>query len=349
MKKITIINKLNTVNLNKVLAILAIFVVVVGVSNMVLAKVETSTTTSPVTEKAVVSFETLPENTVFNDFVVGPGKVQIDIAPGESKTFELTIANRLGTEKTFSIVEEDFVGSNDPDKTVVLLGNDRGPYSLKDYLKIGTSSIDIPHAVKSRVLITVSVPKNAQPGGLYGSVVIGTVSKAGDNSSSTGVNTTNPIITRIGTLVFVRVAGAVKESGELTGFILAGNHKFISGGEPVVFDLLYKNSGNIHLNPSGTITINNLLGSNVGNIKVEPWFAMPNSLRFREVEWKAPFLFGRYTAHAVIERGYGDLKDEMSVTFWIVPWKMMLMVIAGLVVFIGLVRWIFKKFKITRK
>jgi len=292
---------------------------------------------------ASITVEALPDNKVFNDFVIGPGKIEMELAPGQTGTFELSVSNRLGTNKTFNLSLEDFTGSDNPKQTVVLLGSDRGPYSLKDYLKIGTSTLNIEHGTRARVSVAVSIPTNAEPGGLYGSVLVGIVSRGDDLVNTSGVISTNPIITRIGTLVFIKVKGDVKEDGKLTNFNLAQNNKIISGIDGVTFNLFFKNNGNIHLNPKGTITINNILGTNVGNITVEPWFAMPQSLRFREVSWNPSFLFGKYTAIASIERGYGDIKDQIEYTFWAIPWQIMVGVFVGITIVVGIVRKIRRK------
>lgn len=292
-----------------------------------------------------VLIEKLPDTKIFNDFVVGPGKIEMELAPGEKGTFDLQISNRLGTTKTFSLTEEDFVGSNNPTETVVLLGNDRGPYSLKDYISIGASTIDIEHGTRVRVPVSVSIPKNAEPGGLYGSVIVGTVSKGETKDSADAVISSNPVISRIGTLVFIRIKGEVNESGKLAGLSISGNKKVVFDPSNIRFDLSFQNDGNVHLNPKGTITIKNMLGTSVGTITVEPWFAMPKSLRFREVVWSKTFLFGRYTALASIERGYDKLSDNMSVSFWVIPWKIVLAIFIGLIIVVGLGRRIFGKSK----
>ena len=78
------------------------------------------------------TIETIPGQGVFGDFVAGPGKVELEIKPGESKTVNITVTNRMGDDRFFNLEVEDFTGSNNPEATVVLLGNERGPYSLKD-------------------------------------------------------------------------------------------------------------------------------------------------------------------------------------------------------------------------
>lgn len=285
-----------------------------------------------------------------HDFVVGPGKIELSLQPGQSATVQLSVANRTGSDKAFSIGEEDFKGTDDPEQAVVLLGDDRGPYSLKDYMKIPVSAVLVPNDQKAYIPITITVPADAAPGGLYGSVVVAVATSPGSEAPAPGSATaSNPIVTRIGTLFFVRVPGAVDQSGQLTGFSIAGGRTFFSGSQPLPFDLTYKNDGSVYLDPHGTIAVKNMLGATVSSIEVDPWFAMPASTRFREVLWNPPFLFGRYTAIAAIDRGYGSSTDVMSVSFWVIPWKIIAIIVAGLFVIIFGARWLLSKFKITRR
>jgi len=298
---------------------------------------------------AQVSLESLPDNKAYNDFVVGPGKTELELEPGQSATLNLTVSNRLGTDKVFNLGVQDFTGSDDPQKTVVLLGDDRGPYSLRDYIHVASSSILIPQGKKARIAVTVTIPADAQPGGLYGSVVVGALTSQAAASVDSGTVPQNPVITRIGSLFFVTVKGPVKTEGHLAGFSLSSGHEVLFDSREIAFNLLFKNDGNVHLDPSGTVTINNMLESTVGNIDVDPWFAMPQSLRFRQISWAPPFLFGRYVAHASIKRGYGSTTDEMDVAFWVLPWKVILVVLIGLIVLIALIRFVLTRFTIVSK
>jgi hypothetical protein len=296
-----------------------------------------------------VTIDQLPDATVYGDFVVGPGKVEVELAPGESKTFELSVSNRIGKTRSFAITEEDFKGSNDPDQTVVLLGDDRGPYSLRDYIHAASSTVTLSNGYRAHIPVTISIPANAEPGGLYGSIIVGTVSDPVAVDASAGAVPSSPVITRIGTLFFVRVSGPVYTAGKLTDFSLSNGHSIVWDSSSIKFNILYQNTGNISVNPYGTIVVNNLTGSPVSTIQVEPWFAMPQSTRFRQLEWKPGFLFGRYVAHASINRGYGSTTDEMELVFWVIQWKIIVTVLLFLIIVISLIRWIFSKFTIVSK
>jgi len=302
---------------------------------------------------APYTLEQLPDATDYHDFVVGPGKIELQLSPGQSQTIDLTVANRLGSDKVFSVSEEDFTGSENPDQPVVLLGSDRGPYSLKDDISISTTTVAIPFGYKAHIPVTITAPLNAQPGGLYGSVLVSVVSSPGSSTAS-GIGASNPIITRIGTLFFVRIPGTVNAEGALDGFSLSSGSLIwsnsLSAKTPsVLFDILFKNTGDVYFAPYGTISVTNILGSTIGTVQIDPWFAMPQSLRFRQVEWDPAFLFGRYVAHVSINRGYGTATDTAAVVFWVIPWMMIVSVFIGLIIVIGLIRWIFSKFTIVSR
>lgn len=290
-----------------------------------------------------ITIENLPDTKVYKDFAVGPGKIEMELEPGQTGTFDLMVSNRLGTEKSFSLDIEDFKGTDDPNKTVVLLGNDKGPYSLKDFIRVEKNTIDIEHGKRVRIPVSVSIPRNAEPGGLYGSVVVGTLSKNNDSKSTNSVTATNPIFTRVGVLIFIKIKGQVQQDGKLVDFKLSGDKKIVSGLNDLNFTILFKNEGNIHLNPKGEITIKNTIGSIVGKIDVESWFSMPKSLRMREVSWSPKFLLGRYTATANVERGYGDFKDQYAYSFYAFPWQIILISFIVILVIIVLIKKISKK------
>lgn len=293
-----------------------------------------------VTNAAPYSIEKLPDTRAYGDFVVGPGKYQVELKPGESKVVNITLSNRLGKEKGFQIQIEDFKGSRDLERPVVLLDNGVGPYSLKDYLKVASTTFSLGNAERVTIPVTISIPTDAQPGGLYGSIVISTVTTGqeqvleGENSAGT-----SPIVTRIGSLFFIRVAGDIKEDLKLKDFSLK-NHSF---------QILYENNGNVHENPYGFIHIKNIFGSEITKLEVDPWFILPDSLRVREVVWDTPFLMGRYTATLEIKKGYGDEVDTASIAFWVIPWKIISLVFVGIIFIVFIIRWIFSKIKISFK
>lgn len=282
------------------------------------------------------------------DFVVGPGKVDLTLNPGESTTVNLLVSNRLGRERIFKLHTEDYVGSEKLDQTVVFLGDERGPYSLKDFITVEDPVFTLPNATRAVVPVTVSVPADAEPGGLYGSIFVSVVTNEVNTKGMAGATGGAAIVSRIAVLFLVKVPGDVEEEGGLEGFDLIPPKKVFSSG-PLNFQILFKNKGSVHLAPEGEIHITNIFGEEVGFVEVERWFVLPDSLRLREVQWSREFLIGKYTAHLTIDRGYGDFKDEAKVMFYVLPWKVVVLVLGGLLLMLLIFKWIGSKFEIRKK
>ena len=96
-----------------------------------------------------------------NDFVVGPGKIELEIKPGTSNTIHITVTNRLGYASVFNVEVEDFTASKNTSETVMFLGDLRGPYSLKDYLLPEITNFELKAGQKATIAITVSVPADS--------------------------------------------------------------------------------------------------------------------------------------------------------------------------------------------
>lgn len=289
----------------------------------------------------------LPGTEVKGDVVLGPTKVEFFLNPGEKATKELMITNRTGETITFTLGVEDFTGSRNVNESVVFLGDAEGPYSLKDWLKPEVSEFTLKHGQRIHLPVEISIPLDADPGGHYGVVfaVIKSPFSEGEGGEK-AVQGQISIVSRAGSLFFIRVNGETEEEGLLTD--LKTSKKFYEKG-PIPFQVFFENNGSVHLTPYGTIEIKNILGKKVDEIELDPWFVMPDSLRLREVNWEKGFLFGKYTAVISVNRGYQDIIDQKSVEFWVIPWKIVLAVLIVLILIILFFYWVASKFEIKRK
>jgi len=285
---------------------------------------------------------------VVGDFVVGPGKVDLTLSPGETKVVEVMVTNRTGERRIFNITTEDAAGSSDIHTPIVLLGDDHGPYSIKDYLSVPHTSFELDHNQRARIPVTISIPQDAEPGGLYGSVLVDTVAIDAKPGDTGGTVPQSAIVARIGTLFFITVPGKIAKEGKLINFATIPETHFLQGG-PIKFGLYYENKGPIHLAPYGEIRITNMLGEEVDFVQLEPWFVLPQSQRLREVSWNREFMFGKYTATAKVNRSYDDVVDVMSFSFWVLPWKIVLAGFGVVFLIIFIFRAFFRSFEFKRK
>lgn len=303
----------------------------------------------PVSYTNLYPVERLGESqTVVGDFVVGPGKVEVTLKPGQSKTVELLVTNRTGADRIFNLTTEDASGSQDPNTAVILLGSDHGPYSIKEYLTVPHSRFQIKNNERARIPVTISIPTDAEPGGYYGSMLVDTITVPGENEDEGGTIPQSAIVARIGTLFFVTVPGNVEHAGSLVEFGTISRQSFFQGA-PINFGILFENTGSIHLTPYAEVRIKNMFDEDVGYVTLDPWFVLPQAVRLREFSWDRDMLFGRYVATVSLNRGYDDLIDEKSTIFWVLPWKPITAVFTGLFVIVFLLRAFFKRFEFKRK
>lgn len=289
--------------------------------------------------------ESIDQTPNANDFVVGPGKTELRIDPGQTSLKNITITNRYGKEMRFNIEIEDFTSGKNPNEAMSLMGDEKGPYSLRDYIKPEVMSFVLQQGDRASIPVSISIPADATPGGLYGAVIVTTettdpLEKAQleAEQAKSGIM----IKSRIASLFFVRVNGPVTEDGILSEFKV---NKSVFTKGPINFSYSFKNNGSVYLNPYGIIEITNLYGTVVEQISVQPYFVMPNFDRLMSKTWDREFTMGRYKATLKLNRGYGDQVDTKTVTFWVLPWKIIAGILIGLfllLVIIGAVRKWFK-------
>ena len=210
------------------------------------------------------------------------------------------------------------------------VGEDSGTYSLAKWVTFTKEAITLAPNESTALTFTITVPANAEPGGHYGGILFSTqpVSVQG-----TGV----ALASKVGSLILVRVAGAAKEILTIKEF---STPKSSYDNANVNFTLRVENSGNVHLQPKGVVVIKNILGGQIAALDVNQIGSnvLPSSIRDFELNWKDPgFKIGYYTATLTLSYGNPSQNLTSQVSFWILPWNIILITAATLlIVLIGL-------------
>ncbi len=286
----------------------------------------------------------------FNDFAVEPGKTEVLLNPGQHIIKQVTITNRKNKTVNFVLSAEDFIGTNDPKQAVQLLGNEKGPYSIKDFIKPEFTTFSLKFGERITIPVDISVPEKVEPRGYYGALIVSNNpdSISGSQNIDSAEGKTR-LVSRIGSLFLVRVNGEGKEEGSINDFKVIGPKKSFYESRPKGFEISFKNTGNVHLVPYGTITIKNLLGKTIDSIPVNAYFSLPDSIRYREVEWKSGFGLGRYTAELSLFKGYNSEFDNAKVSFWILPWKVLLLAFGIIAIFAWFIYYFKTRFELKKK
>ncbi|MDO9509788.1 MAG: hypothetical protein Q7J14_00705 [Candidatus Magasanikbacteria bacterium] len=304
---------------------------------------------------AIVKIENLQNISLVDDYVVGPGKQEIWLEPGEGVIKNVLVTNRFTQARNFKIELEDFQGASDPFSPIELLGLLKGPYSLKDYIKPEVMNFTLQSGDRITIPIIISVPKDAVPGGLYGSAIITTEPDSVENGIDlSAVQGAINLKSRIAVLYFVRVKGMVDEKGELNLF---KTDKNIYQNGSIDFSHSFKNNGSVYLNPYGYIEIKNLYGTIIDRLKIEPYYVLPSTERIMKTSLDRGFMLGRYKAEIFLNHGYtenninksNDSIGRKAIVFWVMPWKIVVPSLVGLVLILLGLYWLFKNVQINVK
>lgn len=270
--------------------------------------------------------------------VVRPAKIELTLRPGEEKDVVISVSNGTISPVSAQLSFEDIdaLPQRDPsDDPVGLLGERAGTRSLKDILTASRRYFDLLSGKETEVRVTVSAPKDAEPGGRYGSAVF--TFRPRDNGDRNVF-----VETRIATLLFVRIEGAVVEEGKLSAFGVFNNERYIpapSKTHPLKFHLSFENTGSVHLNPYGRILVSPIVGDD-RTIVVDPGAVLPGATRMREFTIEEELSPGYWRATLELNRGYGDIVDEAAVWFVVLPTPEGGFMIVVLLVIIG---WVLRK------
>ena len=267
------------------------------------------------------------------------------IDPGETTQEIVKVRNVGDTARTFYPEVFDFKPLNETGTPEFIINaqDNSYAYSLSSWVKISTEGLKLAPNESAALNFTISVPADAEPGGKYAGILFGT-------SPPKVGGTQIAISNKVGSLILVRVAGDAKESATVEEFSTPKD--FLENG-PVPFTVRVNNTGNVHVQPKGNIEIKNTFGKSVTTISVNEGDAnvLPQSIRaFIDSEgdnltWNPSGLtIGKFTA--TLTMIYGDPAKNLTdtVSFWIVPWKILLVLLLGIIITILLLVLIVKKY-----
>jgi len=281
------------------------------------------------------------------DIVISGGKTELVMSPGEYTTFTIAFSNRLGKSENFKITTEDLGISSDEEALPgSATGKDISPYSIKDYIKPEVSELTLDNMKKVRMPVTVTIPADTRAGSLSGAVVFSLKDPVEKETKDGGKIA---IENRLAYRVYVKIKGNEKEDGYLKSFGV--DKKFQEYG-PVPLKFKFENDGNIYLVPSGTITVKNMLGITVEKIDINKYYVQPETIKTSIEQFKRKYLIGKYTAKIELNRGYAnseDVTDSKTISFWVVPWKLLLIIFVIVVLLVWLSTIIMSKYKIAHR
>ncbi len=265
---------------------------------------------------------------------IAPPVLTLKGDPGQTIKAQISLRDISSSPLIVSAQINDFIAAGEDGTPKILMEDDGdNPYSIKGWVNPLATMRLVPKEIKN-LPITIKIPANASPGGHYGVVRF---TATPPELEGTGVS----LSASLGALVFITVNGPVNESMGIESFTIEkdGSTGTIFESTPLTFTQRIKNDGNIHDQPAGQVVITDMFGNKVAavNVNLPPRNILPGSVRKFDQPLDSSVLgtkklFGRYTAD--LKLTYGADKKEMTetITFWVVPYRL---IGAAVVVLVG--------------
>lgn len=261
---------------------------------------------------------------------LSPLTFEINVNPGEVVSNYITVFNNEASKQSYILEAEDFSAVGELGNVVIDKDAPK-QVSAKQWLTFAPQSFDVDPGKSRDIQFTLHVPLDADPGGKYTSVLVSTA------PTSQGVSGVG-IASKVASLLLIRVAGNVTEKITVQSF----DAPAFSEGGPIDFTLRLKNEGTVHLKPVGFVFIKNWSGGETDKVAIPQERIIPGTTRATKITWNSKWLFGKYTAN--FTGIYGSVNDPLSasVSFWVIPWKLLGSILLGLLIIIFLF-WIMRR------
>lgn len=273
---------------------------------------------------------------------ISPVRLELSGDPGSVARGEFKIFNEQKEAQIFYSDFENFE-ARDESGAPFFVGNQGDLASWID----APREISVPSGASRTVPFTVAIPADTEPGGHFAAIFLGTASGASGAGQVL-------ISGKVGILVLLRVNGPIAEGGNLLEFDTQDQARLFTS-LPVAFFYRFQNSGTDRAKPSGELVIRNLFGGTAAVLDANQGGGniLPESTRRFTVTWAQSgtpaaagieadrgsffsqlraewhnFALGRYTAELNLRYGAEQQSAQSTLTFWVLPWR--LLVVGGI-------------------
>jgi len=273
---------------------------------------------------------------------ISPTIINLNADKNNTYLIRVSVTNETAHDLSVTGAIDDFAAKDETGTPRILTNFEEQSESPTVSFKAWTQPIGkfvlASHASKT-VDVTAAVPAKAESGGHYG-VIRFTGAPTSPHGQGVGLNAS------LGSLVLVRVSGNISERLSVASFYAAKNSKKIGivQNGPVTFVTRFENIGNIHVEPTGLITVTNMLGKTTASLPIsnDPGNVLPDSIRRFEQTLNKKWLFGKYSV--TLNATYGQTNKTISATtsFWVIPYTLIIIVLLALAALILVLRKLIK-------
>ena len=264
---------------------------------------------------AIFSFSAKAASSQGGGLTISPPLLNIDLEPGKNYNQVIKLNNPTKDIVEVYPVARNFTASGETGVPAIEAPDANPNYGLASWISFSSAKIVLTPEQEAQFAYKITVPKDAEPGGHYGSVLFASQPPKIDEQA-----TQVALASMVGSLILANVSGAVVEKAEVKEF---STTHWIFFKSPADFILRINNTGNTHVKPMGDIIVKNW-GRKLSDSSINPngGNILPNSTRkFDKLTFKAsPWAFGRFTANLVAVYGSKNAPLTANLVFWIIPW-----------------------------
>lgn len=319
-----------------------VFIVCAVVSpQMIAAAVPAQATTKAATSSAVSPSPeaSIPPAVAPLNLTLSPVTLNVEAQPGESATVPLKVRNN-GTETEYlELSFETFSADETGAKPLLMEANPNDEFMK--WISVDEPKVAIAPGEWKTLRFTFSPPPEAALTYYYAILFNRASSLSQPGQTNIQGVPAMLVLTNV-------VSPNAKKELQLDNFrVQSPILEFL----PVQFSFAVRNIGNVHAAPSGTLFIDGQGKKDIAVLPINPGNSMvlPNSTRSFTLKWEDGFphrdeqgklvwdlsslsqiRFGKYTAHLIMvyDNGDRDVPIESFVTFWVIPWRVIALLLA---------------------
>lgn len=287
-----------------------------------------------------------------------PTRLELEGDKGESVSAVVEFYNESRQVKTYELSTANFESRDESGQPQFVVDQ----RDLAVWVELAETRIELKPLERRKINFLINIPQTAEPGGYFAGI-LGT-NVAGESDSE--VENEVEVESTTGTLLLLRVKGELQEGADILDFQTKDKQRVFKS-LPVDFSYRFQNTGNSWVKPLGDVVIENIVGGTTKIVPANPdgGNVLTKSIRKFQTSWltragqtqdmKAPrppelpsgfwnrvkhevkyFALGRYTANLTLNYGDNEPKQaQASTVFWVLPWELLFVVVASLVLILG--------------
>ncbi len=301
------------------------------------------------------------------DVTVSPVFFDLSANPGSTVSDKIRVRNNTSNPLSIKLEVKKLTGDDNGDLVI----KDENDDNSLSWIKFKEKTFVAKPLEWTDVPFSIEVPKTAAYGYYF---AVNFTQENNDKLNQVGTKITGAAAVPI--LLNVRKNGA-KAEVKILNF---STPNYINEYLPINFNIKLENTGNVHVRPRGNIFITSGNNDNIGILDVNQTAAniIPETRRDLTASWfdgfivKEPlkedgqikldkngkalekltinwnkltsFRIGKYTANLLLvyDNGKRDIPIEQSITFWVIPYKVIITLLIGLIIFFFVARFIIR-------